>query len=462
MMNLLLWVFYFMTLYAFIPALASRLFGIRVFKRGRAKQEIALTFDDGPDGDYTPQLLDLLKQYDAKATFFVVGSHAEHHPELLQRMHQEGHIIGIHNYVHKTNWFMLPRTVTRHIAMTNDLIEKATGVRAAYYRPPWGIMNLFDFRSVRLQVVLWSALFGDWNAKVGAKRLTERMMKKLRPGEVLLLHDCGRTPGADPEAPGDMLIALEHYLKEGAKRGYRFVAIDEMMELTKQNEKKQKQIPFWKKTIVSCWLVYEKAFQAVFHLKHGGDFFHYRLIKYSGQTLKLADGREIAKGDTVVELHFDNKKLSNIAMQSKSLIATVVRLKRETLHGIGELADYLAKDEKARVAKAVFGITMIHRGAERTGFELFPLPKGLFARLTRFYLHMLMRVLSNSSNKGEGISSLDPRILVMPMNRLLAHSGDEAQFLSASEKRTAASAESKANVSLRDDGDSVHGNTPAL
>lgn len=463
--NLLLWAFYFMTLYAFIPALVSRIFGFRVFKKGLTDKEIALTFDDGPDSEYTPQLLDLLAKYDAKATFFVVGSHAEDKPELLKRMHEEGHVLGIHNYVHKSNWVMLPRTVTRHIQKTNDIIEKATGTRAVYYRPPWGIVNCFDFRSsTRHQIVLWSALFGDWNESLGAEQLTERMMRKLQPGQVLLLHDCGRTPGADPTAPAAMLKALEYYLEEGTKRGYRFVAIDEMISLTEQNEKKRKaqHTPFWKKTLIAGWLLYEKAFQAVFRLKHGGDFFHYRTIPYTGRTLELADGETLNKGDRVIELHFNNSRLSSIAMNARSPIAAIVKMKRETEHGLAELAGYIAKDEEARRTKAVYGITMVNRGADRIGFELFPMPSGLFARTTKTYLSILMRVLTN--NKGGGKAELNPMILVMPMDRLLSLTVNESEQFAAlreATRRPAGKLEARPSV-IREDGDSRHGNTPAL
>ncbi|MFD1955442.1 polysaccharide deacetylase family protein [Paenibacillus thailandensis] len=460
--NLLLWAFYFMTLYAFIPALVSRLFGFRVFKKGLADKEIALTFDDGPDAEYTPQLLELLARYDAKATFFVVGSHAEDKAQLLKRMHEEGHVIGIHNYVHKSNWFMLPRTVTRHIQQTNDIIEQAIGIRAAYYRPPWGIMNCFDFRSsTRHQIVLWSSLFGDWNVKLGAEQLTRRIMRKLRPGEVLLLHDCGRTPGADAEAPGEMLKALEYVLEEGTRRGFRFVAIDEMMDITERNEKKRKEqrTPMWKKTLIAGWLVYEKAFQAVFRLKHGGSIFHYRKIRYGGKPLELADGRRIVKGDPVIEIHFDNRKLSSIAMNSKSPIAATVKLKRETEHGLAELAGYLAHDEEAREAKAVYGVTMVHRGADRIGFELFPLPDGWFARSSKVYLRILMRVLTNNK---PGSNDLKPQILIMPMNRLLPLATDEKQQFAALRNATRTAAAPPAV--MREDGDPspMRGNTPAL
>ena len=77
-MELILWIgIYFLTFYAFLPAIVSRIFGFRVFMRGRSEQEIALTFDDGPDPEYTPKLLDLLKSRGARATFFVVGEIAE-------------------------------------------------------------------------------------------------------------------------------------------------------------------------------------------------------------------------------------------------------------------------------------------------------------------------------------------------------------------------------------------------
>ena len=96
MQTLLLWLFYLSSFYAFIPGILTRIFGFRVFRRGSGTNEFALTFDDGPDPLYTPRLLDLLKRYDMKATFFVVGSHAEKHPEVVRRIHREGQIGRAH------------------------------------------------------------------------------------------------------------------------------------------------------------------------------------------------------------------------------------------------------------------------------------------------------------------------------------------------------------------------------
>ncbi|GGG83958.1 polysaccharide deacetylase family protein [Paenibacillus radicis (ex Gao et al. 2016)] len=461
MENLLLGALYFLTFYAFLPAFISRTFGFRVFKKGHVEREIALTFDDGPDPEYTPKLLDLLAKFDAKATFFVVGSHAEGQPELLRRMKEEGHIIGIHNYVHKSNWLMRPKTVRKQIGLTCDVIREATGIRSGYYRPPWGIVNVFDFaRLGHYQIVLWSALFGDWNAKLGAEKLKSKMMKKLRPGEVILLHDCGRTPGADPTAPANMLLALEAYLQEGTKRGYRFVGVDTMIKLTEESKGKKQQ-SWWKRSLISMWLQYERAFHFVFRLKQVGEknpAFHYRIKKYSGQSVVLGGNGTLEKGDKIVELHFDNRMLSSIAANSKSPVVTGIKMLREVEHALPMLADQLAEDPEAENVRAVYGVTMIHRGADRLGFHIFRLPDGLFARSTRIYLRVLMRVLTKKQSNeraSERRSAIDPHMLLMPINHMmtyatrgtaLVHEG--ARSLSDAVERTiqAAVAEDPAHV----------------
>ncbi|OMF31721.1 polysaccharide deacetylase family protein [Paenibacillus sp. FSL H8-0548] len=428
MENLFLWGLYVASFYAFLPGLISRTFGFRVFKKGRVEKEISLTFDDGPDPVYTPQLLDLLARYNAKATFFIVGSHAEGQEELLRRMKDEGHVLGVHNYVHKSNWLMRPRTVKRQIERTNDVIENATGIRSTYYRPPWGIVNVFDYANLgHLQIILWSAMFGDWRIRLGHKRLGKRMLKKLRPGEVMLLHDCGMTFGADKDAPQNMLIALEAYLKEGTKLGYRFVDIVEMMKLTEAAQAAHTSV--WKKAIIALWLQWERVFHIMFRLKTVGDTtdaaFHYRITTYNGENVELAAGGRVEKGDQVAELHFDNKKLSSIAATSKSPVATGIRMLREVEQALPHLANQLAADSEAKDIKAVYGVTMIHRGADRLGFEIFKLPEGLFAKSTRIYLRILIKVLTNTKHSTKGKKKRDtisPRMLLMPIQTIRSYS----------------------------------------
>jgi len=449
MENVLLWGFYFLTFYAFLPGFISRTFGFRVFKRGRVREEIALTFDDGPDPVYTPRLLDLLREYGAKATFFVVGVHAERHPELLRRMAEEGHTIGIHNYVHKTNWLMRPGTVKKQIARTSAIIEQAAGVKPIYYRPPWGIVNLFDYANLGyLQIILWSAMFGDWRKRVGVERLTARMLKKLRPGEVLLLHDCGKTFGADEDAPENMLQALEVCLKRGRELGYRFVTIGEMIALTDRNrarERAEKSPGRLKRALTAGWMAWERCFSVLFRIVDigGGTLLHYRIRPYRGAELRLDDGSVIRTGDKIVELHFDNAKLRELLEHSRTLMKVAIYLIRETEKALPALARHLESRADLRDVKGLYGISMIHRGPEAFGFSVLDLPPGAFRFFTTRYLRLLIRVLHPQGGAllRDKQAQFYPRIMAMSMAEFLrrygAGDGDRLQD-SAGERETAA------------------------
>ncbi|MEC0167291.1 polysaccharide deacetylase family protein [Paenibacillus graminis] len=423
MQTLLLWLFYISTFYAFIPGMISRLFGYRVFRKGMGRSDFALTFDDGPDSLYTPLLLDLLKRYGAKATFFVVGSHAEQNPEIIKRMHDEGHLIGIHNYVHKTNWLMRPATVKRQIQRTDDIIFSITGERSTYYRPPWGIVNLFDFSKRRqVQIVLWSAMFGDWKEKLGAERLTEKLLTKLNPGEVMLLHDCGTTLGADPKAPEHMLVALERMLQEAERRGLRSIRVDEMIKMG-QSSPIQK-LSFSKRLLVGLWLAWEKVFQLIFQIKTlspADPFLHYRIRKYKGKPVQMEGGELLAKGDKVIELHIDNRQLFELGIHSRSSAQLAIRMIRRMEKDMPVLAQRIAGDIDLAEAKALYGVSMINRGPEKFGFMVLDLPKGWFARSAKFYLSILLSVIhpAGGARLKERSEVLIPKMMLMPVSQLL-------------------------------------------
>lgn len=220
--------------YTVIPYILSRWFGLSVFQRGLPERFIALTFDDGPDPVYTNELLDLLKEHEVKASFFVVGSRAEKYQEIIQRMDREGHLIGIHNYVHRSNWLMAPWQVKRSVEKTATTIEKITGKEPTFYRPPWGMLNLFDYSiHKRFRIILWSIMVGDWRSEGGEKKIITRLRAKIKPGAVILLHDCGVTWGADEDAPKYTIEALRQLLQELPQQGYSCVRIDEMLKMKK-------------------------------------------------------------------------------------------------------------------------------------------------------------------------------------------------------------------------------------
>lgn len=157
-----------------------------------ADKVVALTFDDGPDADSTPRVLDLLKRYDVRATFFVVGEQARQNPELIHRMVAEGHTVAGHSYYHlpqSTLWSS--QRYTEELFRCNDVVARLTGLRMRLYRPPFGVTNPPIARAVKnlgLIPVGWSVRSLDTITK-NRDRVVDRVMKHLRGGDVILLHD---------------------------------------------------------------------------------------------------------------------------------------------------------------------------------------------------------------------------------------------------------------------------------
>lgn len=211
--------------YAIIPTILIRVCGWRITKKVKG-EGIALTFDDGPNPEYTIQLLDLLKKYEVKASFFVVGSKVNSHPTIIKRMHQDGHTIGIHHYHHISNWFLSPFQLRKQLDMTEAAIYACTNEKVAFYRPPWGHFNLFTpFLSRKYHVIMWSNIFGDWKVERSKHTLLDELRTKVKENSIVLLHDCGETWGADIEAPYYMIGNLETFIRESKEQGIRFITL---------------------------------------------------------------------------------------------------------------------------------------------------------------------------------------------------------------------------------------------
>lgn len=204
-----------------------RMFSRKVMKRLDSENSIALTFDDGPHPVYTLALLDLLKKHNSKATFFVVGEKVRRYPEIVERMHREGHQIGIHHDRHTSSWLLTPSQLKYQIQETHRAIINVTGQSPTLYRPPWGFMNAATLSLAKpYQIVFWTHVFQDWKIDSCEAKLLEGLRSVPATGSIVLLHDDGTNPGADDLAPAHMLAKLAIYLEEASANEIKFVAVD--------------------------------------------------------------------------------------------------------------------------------------------------------------------------------------------------------------------------------------------
>ena len=159
------------------------------------KNAIALTFDDGPDSEFTPKALRLLKEYNVKASFFLIGKNAEKHPELVKQIIAEGHVIGSHSYAHTNNYGFLSRNkVTKDIMKSQKVLFDITKKRVQFFRPPFGVTNPNIARAVKnlsLKTFGWSVRSYDTVAK-NSEVVFKKITTNLKKGDIVLLHDTSK------------------------------------------------------------------------------------------------------------------------------------------------------------------------------------------------------------------------------------------------------------------------------
>lgn len=186
-------------------------------------QNIVLTFDDGPHPRTTPKVLEILKRRNIKAIFFVLGLQANKYPHLVKQIHDDGHEIGNHSYSHVNFTQVSRENVEKEIARSNDLIEKITGIRPRYLRPPYGAVNRQVINIARengLDIMLWTIDPKDWqnkNSAITLRNLEQQTGLNGRfRGGVVLLHDIYQTN----------ISVLETYLDRLAINNFSITTID--------------------------------------------------------------------------------------------------------------------------------------------------------------------------------------------------------------------------------------------
>ena len=181
-------------------------------------KHIALTFDDGPHPSYTQKLLDGLKERGVRATFFVMGEHAELHPDIIKRMHDEGHLIGNHTYSHIQLTSSNRQEFKDELVRTNKIIKDITGEEVQYVRPPYGSWDKSLEKELNMFPVLWNIDPLDWNTP-NASKVARRVIKNAEENAVILLHDYYSTS----------VDAAFMIIDKLTEEGFTFVTVDEIL-----------------------------------------------------------------------------------------------------------------------------------------------------------------------------------------------------------------------------------------
>jgi len=339
----------------------------------RASEEIALTFDDGP-GPQLEKLLEVLSRYGIKATFFLTGQRAS--PEQIARLQAEGHQVEAHGYWHRPALLMSPWGEWLQIARSPGRL----------YRPPWGIHSPWTRLFCRLQgkkVALWDTESRDWLEEPLAEQV-ERILVRIRPGSILLLHD----------GPARTVALLEALLPRLLALGYRPVRLDQMaLRPLRFHEGVQRAFQGWEER-------YDRRHRV---MRAGLRPFH--LLRLEAKPLPMALPG-FPKGTPAMELHLESARIAELPTLK------ALRAFRESL---SEAARLVAERPEVEL---VFGSSHLGSAAVALGFRRHPLPPlaRLGSRLAEAWFVWLYR-----GRLTRGVLREHPEILYMERAQLLRY-----------------------------------------
>jgi len=208
-----------------VPGLLSAAMAKPYRKGASEARQIALTFDDGPSIRNTEEILAILKEYDIRATFFVIGENAEAEPERIRKIHEAGHEIGNHTYTHAYISKIEKEALREEILKTENVLKEITGEAPCVFRPPGGDYDeesLAVLEEMGYKSILWSLDTRDWSMP-RSDAIASKIEENAVGGDIILFHDLNDKRLPTPEA----LKRILPYLKEN---GYEFVTISEMIE----------------------------------------------------------------------------------------------------------------------------------------------------------------------------------------------------------------------------------------
>lgn len=188
-------------------------------------QKIALTFDDGPHPRYTRRILDILKKYDIKATFFIIGQNVEYYPGIVEQIIAEGHEVGNHTYRHKHTKMLTDEVFEQDVEKCNSLISEKCANKVKLFRPPEGYVDekvRAVAQSLGYSIILWNIDTRDWE-HASAKQIERTVINNISAGDIILMHDY-------VSGSNSTIEALERIIPKLLDENYKFVTVSELIE----------------------------------------------------------------------------------------------------------------------------------------------------------------------------------------------------------------------------------------
>ncbi len=201
------------------PWLAKKAFPSYIWDIESEEKSIYLTFDDGPTPVITNKVLEILRAYNAKATFFCIGKNIVENPTIYRQIQEEGHSIGNHTYNHLKGWMTKKSTYINDVLATEKLLSSKN---SKLFRPPYGRLKPSQGTSLQnlgYKIVMWDVLAVDWDKAISKEHVLQNIIKNTENGSIVVLHD-------SIKAADNMLYALPKALEYFSKKGYNFKKID--------------------------------------------------------------------------------------------------------------------------------------------------------------------------------------------------------------------------------------------
>jgi peptidoglycan/xylan/chitin deacetylase (PgdA/CDA1 family) len=196
------------------PWLLKKLYPNLIWNINQSNRCIYLTFDDGPIPIVTPLVLNILKQYNAKATFFCIGDNVRKHPDVFEQVKADGHAIGNHTYNHLKGWKTDNNTYLENFLLADELLD------AKLFRPPYGRIKRSQIKLLQqakpgLQLIMWDVLSGDFDINLSPEKCLDNVLKGVTNSSIVLFHD-------SLKAFDRMQYALPKAMEHWSKKGYEF------------------------------------------------------------------------------------------------------------------------------------------------------------------------------------------------------------------------------------------------